>query len=495
MRRFLPAAACVALLLVVTSPAMAQTEEVSNAGLRFNISPPGARTLAMGGAFLALADDATASFANPAGLTKLLEREVSAEGRFWSIFHEFPDRGRLNGPPTGRGVDTYDDIVGPSTTRDDSVRASTVGRANSAALSYGSVVFPLENIVLSAYYHQPLKIDYQFLGQGAFYNQVGSSSDPGRTQPYGVAGNYDVRAAGVGLGFALSDNISVGASVAMNFFSAGVSTIFYTRPDDLNRPQFPDRFDPTEPVGPGDTEGTVRVTVDDSSTAISFNAGLTWNISPTFAFGAVYRHGASFDYDVAYNAVVKQPDGSNALVPATGIQAKFNVPHVYGAGLAWLPSVNWRVSVDYLRIQYSRLTDDFSSVYATDLNIARPEYDDVDEIDMFDPSTFNASDFVASDGNEIHVGFEYGFFNISQPFFLRWGFYTEADPRIRYMGPSERPGQVVWRDFYWNDEFDTGTRYHGTIGFGVPFSTFQFDMAVDYSEQATVGSVSAVYRF
>lgn len=35
---------------------------------QFSFSNPGARSLGFGGAFVALADDATASFANPAGL-------------------------------------------------------------------------------------------------------------------------------------------------------------------------------------------------------------------------------------------------------------------------------------------------------------------------------------------------------------------------------------------------------------------------------------------
>ncbi|NKB89965.1 MAG: hypothetical protein GKS06_17260 [Acidobacteria bacterium] len=63
------------------------------------------------------------------------------------------------------------------------------------------------------------------------------------------------------------------------------------------------------------------------------------------------------------------------------------------------------------------------------------------------------------------------------------------------MGPAERPGQTVYRDFYWNRDFDTGTRYHFTGGFGVPFSNFQVDFGFDYTEFQSVASLSAVYRF
>jgi long-subunit fatty acid transport protein len=52
--------------------------------LEFSFSNPGARSMGFGGAFVALADDATAAFANPAGLVQLTRPEISLEGRSWS---------------------------------------------------------------------------------------------------------------------------------------------------------------------------------------------------------------------------------------------------------------------------------------------------------------------------------------------------------------------------------------------------------------------------
>jgi long-chain fatty acid transport protein len=45
---------------------------------------PGARSLGLGGAFVAVADDATAAWANPSGLMQLARPEISLEGRSWS---------------------------------------------------------------------------------------------------------------------------------------------------------------------------------------------------------------------------------------------------------------------------------------------------------------------------------------------------------------------------------------------------------------------------
>lgn len=47
--------------------------------LNFRFNNPGARANGMGGAFIGLADDATAAYTNPAGLTILTEPEVSIE--------------------------------------------------------------------------------------------------------------------------------------------------------------------------------------------------------------------------------------------------------------------------------------------------------------------------------------------------------------------------------------------------------------------------------
>ena len=49
----------------------------SQVNLEFSFSNPGARSLGLGGAFAALADDATAAYANPAGLVQLVRPEVS----------------------------------------------------------------------------------------------------------------------------------------------------------------------------------------------------------------------------------------------------------------------------------------------------------------------------------------------------------------------------------------------------------------------------------
>src|SRR5215813_6736770 len=71
----------IVVLCVGGSTALALTDEENFRDFRFNLINPGARSLALGGAFISLADDATAAQANPAGLSYLLQQEYFVELR------------------------------------------------------------------------------------------------------------------------------------------------------------------------------------------------------------------------------------------------------------------------------------------------------------------------------------------------------------------------------------------------------------------------------
>src|SRR5688572_21375251 len=81
MKKKLLAVLIGASLVGVAAPAFAITDEEGNASIQFAFVPPGARSLGMGGAFVGRADDATAAYTNPAGLTQLRALEIAAQGR------------------------------------------------------------------------------------------------------------------------------------------------------------------------------------------------------------------------------------------------------------------------------------------------------------------------------------------------------------------------------------------------------------------------------
>src|SRR4051794_21381313 len=142
------------LLILLAPAAWGQTNVEVNAGIQFNFSTPGARSLAMGSAFLGLADDATAAYANPAGLTTLTKPEVSFEGRRWGYSNVFTDRGRQSGDPTGNGVDTIAGLRNGESTN------------SVSGLSFLSVVYPWSRWRIALYRHELANFEAEFKTRG-----------------------------------------------------------------------------------------------------------------------------------------------------------------------------------------------------------------------------------------------------------------------------------------------------------------------------------------
>jgi long-subunit fatty acid transport protein len=113
-----------AVCLAILAAAGAEAQPVTIPRFDFSFSNPGARSLGFAGAFAALADDATAAYANPAGLVQLTRPEVSFEARLWNRSPSFIAGGRAEGEPTGQGIDTRQGICSAGTTARPSVRRS-----------------------------------------------------------------------------------------------------------------------------------------------------------------------------------------------------------------------------------------------------------------------------------------------------------------------------------------------------------------------------------
>ena len=70
----------VATVVLTLFPSVTVAQTAIQIPLQFDFVNPGAKSLALGGAFTGLADDATAGFANPAGLRPTnVQRFVLAE--------------------------------------------------------------------------------------------------------------------------------------------------------------------------------------------------------------------------------------------------------------------------------------------------------------------------------------------------------------------------------------------------------------------------------
>ncbi len=162
-----PAVTAAVFLALILNAADAAAVDPTNT---LSLPNPGARSMALGGAFVAQADDATAAIANPAGLVQLLDPEFLAEARVWLFSSE-------------EDFDNPDSEV-----------------SNLSAVGFMSAVYPIRRFSVAMYRNQLAKID---LNQ----DLVTLNSDLGSAEivTWGLAGAYR-----------MTENLSVGLGLAYN---------------------------------------------------------------------------------------------------------------------------------------------------------------------------------------------------------------------------------------------------------------------------------------
>jgi hypothetical protein len=125
---------------------------------------PGARSIGLGGAFAAIADDATAAFANPAGLVQIVRPEISAEVRVTGSSGPFNAEYTIEGGVSGLG--------------------------------FISVVVPTRRWAFALYSHQLGSLDFTFNG------------------PIPQTREFTVRSYSGAAAFQVSDDLSFGAGLS-----------------------------------------------------------------------------------------------------------------------------------------------------------------------------------------------------------------------------------------------------------------------------------------
>ena len=269
----------------------------------FSFSNPGARSLGFGGAFAALADDATAAYANPAGLVQLTETEVSFETRLWNRSPSFIVGGRIEGEPTGRGLDTR---RGLAFERDHS---QDVGP------SFASIVIPRGRWSFALYGHQLAQFEQSAESQGFFTEEDFFS----RTLASRETVDLEVVTVGTAAGFRLNDRLSIGLGIVVSDVS------LTTKADSF----FPEEY----PYGeasfrPEDQFDTFTLAIE--GTAVTVNAGVLGRISEQLSASLFYRQGA--EVDGTGTAILFPGFPDSELLRG---EVAFKVPDVAGAGLAF----------------------------------------------------------------------------------------------------------------------------------------------------------------
>jgi hypothetical protein len=443
-------------MMLAAVVAEAQSSAEVNAGIQYNFSAPGARSLGRAGAFIADASDATAAYANPAGLVNLPRGEMSIEGRASRFINTYSASGHAFGPPTGFGNDT--------------VRGIQAGRSANHVdnVSFASIVIPLQQfssarrVTIAAYRHELANFAASQTTNGVFFNvtdpQTGQRVPGFRELP--AVSSLRLRIAGEGIAVALRalPRFSVGAGVRLYRSTIDSVTRRYGMQGETGDPDF------------SDLQSVQRQHGGENS--IGFNAGALIDLTPKFSAGASYRQGFSFPAAVDYSDFV--PYNASPQVPGKQEQPRptqtgaFNVPSFYGIGMSFRPTDDWSLVADVNRITYSDTTRGFVSLFAEE-----PRY------------------FVP-DGTEIRIGSELLLTRdrlafLPFPISVAAGVWRDPDHSIRAADPADSQA-VFFRK--------TSADIHITGGVGVILGTkAQLHAAVDHSSRQTVVSMSAMARF
>lgn len=431
MKRVLCIAVSAALLGCAGS-AFAITDSETNASIPFSFSSPGARSLGMAGAFLGLADDATAAYTNPAGLTQLVQTEVSLEARHTSYSTPYIDGGNA--------------AISPFSASGLNISEADSSNTNP---SYLSVVIPRDRWAFAFYRHELARFDTDF----ATLN--GANVGDFRLFPFRSIADLKIVSLGAAAAFKASDRVSLGFGLARYDFRFDTATV---RVDDID---------------PNDIKVASRQFQNGDDNAFGFNIGARFKLSDAVSLGATYRKAPRFDYDavnVLYSDVNGNPLPQPQIITALS-NVRFDIPDIFGVGLSWRPTDALVVNFDIDRVMYSQLTDDINTLF------------DIQQA---------ANYLELEDGTEVHLGAEYTFANMSAPFSIRAGMWHDPRHSVAFRGTPSDPPQAVLATLFAGGR---GAENHYSVGGGWAFKSFQLDFAADLSDGLDTYSVSGVYRF
>ena len=265
----------------------------------FNPVGSGARAMGMGGAFIAVADDATAASWNPGGLIQLEKPELSIVGGYLQRDEEKNQISSLSG--------STDDI------------------SRDSHLNYLSAVWPFQlfqrNMVLSISYQHL----YDFNRQWNATQNIAS----------GIARfDYTQQGSLYALGLSYCSQITGTFSLGLTINRWG---------DFIYPSQWEQKYDTIAEITVGGQDfvrASQRVEHYDLD-GYNVNIGFLWEISPFWKVGGVFK--SPFEADIKYKLTDTQTFNTDF---------ELNMPPSFGLGVAWLPFDSLTISGDLFTTQW-----------------------------------------------------------------------------------------------------------------------------------------------
>lgn len=272
----------------------------------FTVQGAGARAMGLGGAFIAVADDATAVSFNPAGLAQLLQPEVSFVGRGLQRDVGYED---FETTRQGRVLAVSDSLT--SSTRFDPLFVSAT-----APLRVGG-----RNLVLQLSIQRAFALNEDSDRTLQMSPVTSGSGVPGLlSQSINQSGQIDLYS--FAMAYEASPRILLG--LAYN--------------------QWRGRWDldSSSLRNVGTTTTTVAFRQFNAMDGNNVNLGLIWRW-PTWSLGLVHRTGFHADYTFSTVLATNLPRGNSRMVPVT---TGLHWPSSTGLGFAYRPAERWLLTSD-----------------------------------------------------------------------------------------------------------------------------------------------------
>jgi hypothetical protein len=478
-------------LVLAAGPAVAQLESPLLSRVQVNIVNPGGKSLAMGGAFVSVADDSTAAIANPAGLPQLAAWQLGASGKHFTFEPKLATANFFQASATAAPTLDSIDVYQP--------------KDNATTLEYASLVVPVvQNLTLALFRNVNMRYQLdagELIGGNyrAFFVNRGVSAGVSLDE----AGGLDIQNEQYGLSAgARIGMISVGGGITVNklrFELTGGPHLFISNQVNLGNPLANDFY----------FETAVDANVE-SGRKVGWLLGVraTLDEARGIAIGGVYRKNPEYEMNYAIRAVVPgatptvladfECGEDRSPTPVAGAAESacgtFRVPDDFSFGISGRPFPALLLAIEVQRIRYSQLNDGYVPIFAYRFG---------------SPVQRAISRGRSEDGTVPRVGAEYTVaLQAGTELNFRAGYFREPSHGTRAsLFPDNAPidrqpdSDTAVDAAPFSQAYDTtfsgGEREnHFSVGLGATIARrFSVDVAFDYSKTTKAGVVSALMRF
>jgi len=423
-----------AIGLCWSRPASAQTDEEFFQTFPLNFSNPGARAQAMGGAFIAIADDASSAVTNPAGLSNLTRQQAYFEYKGLTA-------------PVAK-LNTFGSLT------------NGVGPVNGPYQGFPGFINyapPInDKMTVAASYHQFLAYKDDFNLDARRIISLSAPLFPSVNATVDFKGQSFSGA----LGYTVTPKFKVGGAVSFNRLDASVDA---PRNNAAN-------FSGDPFCGSGATAAScpsstraARIPgteIHDTPSAIAYTGGVLFQPIESLTFGAVAAiepHFTMHENVKAGESFPGQASGESWAVP-------FNLPSRFGGGVAWRINDRALATFDTVYIQYSQLVENSQAVV----------FRHVETFNGFCTQTgptacstvLATSAATVANGTDFHGGVEYLVVKAPTPIFIRYGFERLA-PHVVTAGTCTIPFGSNFNDTSVQQGIGVGCTYQSQLYAGV----------------------------